>query len=70
MPNHLRRHHGQPGRAELPTEEVEPQVRIPRVFQVRDTTANAVLVFHVGVFELLEDALFKHLSKVIRITTT
>lgn len=67
---YLRGHDGQACRADLTAHEVKTQRRIARVLQIRHATPDAILVLHVGVFELIVDALFEHLGQVFRITST
>ena len=54
--SHLCDHLGHPFRGHVPTQHRLPQVRVLHVLQVGDPAPHPVLVFHVSVLELVEDA--------------
>lgn len=54
----------------MTTEEIQAQVGVSGVFQIRNSTSNSVLVLHICIFKLFENAFLQHLGKVLRITST
>lgn len=64
---YLRRHCCNALNADLSSQHVQPQVRVPGVLQIRNSTSNAILVFHVRVFEFFEDAILNFSRQILRI---